>query len=60
MSQGVKRKDNRVPGGQGVGLQGPKGSRRRGKISHRMNSQGGHLGDPMGPGGWFDESPDDS
>ena len=22
--------------------------------------QGGYLGDPMGPLGWFDESPDDS
>ena len=22
--------------------------------------QGGHLGDPMGPSGWFDESSDDS
>ena len=22
--------------------------------------EGGHLGDPMGPSGWFDEAPDDS
>ena len=22
--------------------------------------QGGHLGDPMGPSGWFDESSDNS
>ena len=24
------------------------------------NVDGGHLGDPMWPSGWFDESPDDS
>ena len=35
-----------VPGGQGDG-----GS---------QGGQGGQLGDPMGPSGWFDESPDDS
>ena len=26
----------------------------------RSRDQGGCLGDPMGPSGWFDESPDDS
>ena len=33
--------------GQGVGLQGPRGSR-------------GHLWDPFVPSGWFDETSDDS
>ena len=46
-SQGVKGKAYRVPGGQGVGLQGPRGSR-------------GHLCDPFVPSGWFDETSDDS
>ena len=36
-----------VPGGQGVGLQGPRGSR-------------GHLWNPFVPSGWFDETSDDS
>ena len=25
-----------------------------------LGGQGGHLGDPLGPSGWFDESSDDS
>ena len=42
-SQRVKMWAYWDPGCQGVGLQGPRGSR-------------GHLCDPIGPSGWFDDS----
>ena len=45
-----------MTGGQGVGsMVGGGGRRDRGP-----RGSGGHLGDPMGPSGWFDESSDDS
>ena len=57
-----------VPGGPGVGLQDPRGSRGRPTRSQGVQGGGqgisggqeGHLGDPIGPSGWIDESPDDS
>ena len=45
--------------------EGPEGTRGGGNMSQRINSrqgvpggQGGHLGDPLGPSSWFDESSD--